>query len=141
MLLCTDTLSPTPVRGLSDAARAGVHGEATGRIDDRHLAEGLHRVLRHEGGERFGRAPPVTEQGEAARSVADLDDGLRRHRADPGLGPRHDAARAEVRRLHADAERAGLRITSHDRIRHVISPGLGGTYMYAPPLGLSHWPV
>jgi hypothetical protein len=102
----------------TEAVRPGVRDDAAVDVDHRHLPLALQRIDRDQLGERFRRAPPRPHQRQAARPVADVDIGLRRHRTDTGLGEGHQAADREPVRLDGDATLAGVGVEGDDRIGH-----------------------
>ena len=82
---------------LGPALRLRVAIAVPDRVDDRRR--------RHAG----------AQQGDRLRAVADVDDRLRRRRADAGFGPQHAVADGEDARLHCPADLAGRRIESENR--------------------------
>ncbi len=99
-----------------DAARPRVRRDAAAGIDHRDLPNVPSGVILQKRRQRLRSGEPVTHEGEPARPVVDVRDGLGRHGADAGFRPRHDRADGEVVALDGDAERSRRRISRDDGV-------------------------
>ena len=111
------------VAGPLGRLRAGVGVHVALRVDHGELASRFRPI-----GARIGIAFPdgfhdllrrdaLAKQRDRARSVADVDDGLRRRGADARLGVEYAVPDREHARLDGAADLAGLRIVGENRER------------------------
>ena len=105
-----------------DALVAGVHRDFAVRVDERHLPPRAKLVRAHQRRQRRLRVDPESHERESFGTVCRLGEGLRGHRACPGLRPGDDATDREPVGLHRHTQFAGRCIASHDRVRHGSPP-------------------
>ncbi len=116
MLPCAAKPVSGDAAGPVHAGRARVRGAAAVTVDDAELAVVAFVVGARQSLHDLVGGDTVAQQREPVGPVARIRVGLRRDRADPGLGPGHDRADREELRLRGDAPLAGVEVARGDRV-------------------------
>ena len=115
--------------GPLEALGARVGRRAPMRVDDAELAVLAPLVGADERPHDVLRRVALAQEREPVGPVGEVRPGLRRDRADLGLGGRHGGAHGEELRLDGDAPLARLEVAGDDRVRrdHARDSATAGT--------------